>query len=1116
MGKADVGALLRSLITTTPISGPVLPLFGDLVKALDTTPADRLHLAAFADPAALRNVPPEALYALPVPARAAIWSAAPARFSTDMSYTLQLTERELLALQRPHNLCLRLGSHPQGPGAPSPPSGKRRLAIARELMLCVRGDDARYGLLCRMITDRFTRSRDAKWSQLRHDLYIAHADKGRPNQGLPRDPCGQLIIDCEKLVSGVPSAPAAVLRTVRNILALAAAKGADAGAGGGAAAGGPGADIRLTDLRKHLGEAIRDTTDFARARGGAAVLFISEAKGSFRGNAAGWEDYLRRIAPGAPMDYDTMRRTRLGRYGSWEEALGDARRVADNSRRYNGAAHPFTAEAETLFSHFEAQVERARLQAAGISAAGGGGGRGGAALSGHSLGAASASDVLCVLSDPHVLRAAAQIVVRDALLPATRAGVAVHEPLPAPTGAPPTAASSSSAAGAAAGTAAATAAAAGGRTASAAAVPEAALCCLFILALSDCAFARVRQGAALVMAGGGPLPGGHTGAASARGRGGSAARAHLAYQRPELTHDHLQETLGPAPPPATAAAGGAKAAQPPPVLASALPPHLTLACRCLQNVAMQTAAEDAAGAAAGSAGGSAAASGSGGSAAAAAPSAEGSGSAAGSAGARAADAGALSDFDADCDAAVAAARSGALSTLYRVLRRGKHLHSRSVSALVAAYAGFHLRSPLTRRHSGLLQALCAVAAAPGGACDVSLPATVVPCMFSALTAAHGRQEAAGAEGAAAGSSDPDAPLPSADLARTFIDRMLLPWALRASERPDARGPVHDLLVRMLQQLTVRGVLRPEQAAAHVMRALASLAGTEAAAAAAAAAVARIAAAGAAGLPMSAAAAGLTPGSASAGLGVGGGSGMLSGPTPDMFAALSYSPATPSGVAAPAASAGRTAAGAAPDAGSAARSSGGASAMAVDGAAPAAAAPAAAAPALSAHGAAAVHGGRSGGPLEGTLTAVSSSTPYGPQLSAYLTEGLLSPLALVFTRPDFAVVALSYARFIVSHLARHIDFAALGLSPAFVAALGREGAPGAGALGGLQLLLPGGAAPFDAAALTQLTATAAAGASGGGATGILLSASPATAGFGAMGMVPGSSGPLGSGGTPTPM
>jgi hypothetical protein len=701
-----------------------------------------------------------------------------------------------------------------------------------------------------------------------------------------------------------------------------------------------------------------------------------------------------------------------------------------------------------------------------------------------------------------VLRAAAQIVVRDALLPATRAGVAVHEPLPAPTGAPP--ASSSSAAAAAA---------------AAAAVPEAALCCLFILALSDCAFARVRQGAALVLAGGPSLPGGHTGAASARGRGGAAARAHLAYQRPELTHDHLQETLGPAPPPATAAAAGAKAAQPPPVLASALPPHLTLACRCLQNVAMQAAAEEDAAGAAGADGGSAAASGSRSSSGAAAPSAEGSGSggsAAASADAPAASAGALSDFDADCDAAVAAARSAALSTLYRVLRRGKHLHSRSVSALVAAYAGFYLRSPVSRGHSGLLQALCAVAAGPGGACDVSLPATVVPCMFSALTAAHGRQEA-GAEGAAgSGSGGPDSPLTSADLARTFIDRMLLPWALRASERPDTRGPVHDLLVRMLQQLTVRGVLRPEQAAAHVMRALASLAGTEAAAAAAAAAVARIAAAGAAGLPMSAAAAGLTPGSASAGLGLGSGGGMLSGPTPDMFAALSYSPATPSGAAAPTtgASAGRAVAGAAPGPDSAGRSGGGASAMVVDGTAlSAAAAPGAA---LSAHGAAAVHGGRSGGPLEGTLTAVSSSTPYGPQLSAYLTEGLLSPLALVFTRPDFAVVALSYARFIVSHLARHIDFAALGLSPAFVAALGREGVPGAGTLGGLQLLLPGGAAPFDAAALTQLTATAAAGASGGGATGILLSASPATAGFGAMGMVPGSSGPLGSGGTPTPM
>ena len=123
-----------------------------------------------------------------------------------------------------------------------------------------------------------------------------------------------------------------------------------------------------------------------------------------------------------------------------------------------------------------------------------------------------------------------------------------------------------------------------------------------------------------------------------------------------------------------------------------------------------------------------------------------------------------------------------------------------------------------------------------------------------------------------------------------------------------------------------------------------------------------------------------------------------------------------------------------------------------------------------------------GPLEAPLAGAAGSC-FGAQLADFFASGVLSPLAVVFTQPAFATVAVAYARLIASHgLARYMDLAAIGLSPAFVAALGREGGAAAaaaagGAVSGLALLLQ--PAPF---ALGLDVASAGAGAAGSGGTG----------------------------------
>lgn len=251
MSKTEVAGLLRSLVTTTPISPPLQPLFRELVKALEW-PADRVHLAVLGEPLAAYNVPAEAIFELPHATRAAVWAAAPTRFNVDLAATAALLERDVASLAPLHALTMRIGTHPPappppavglqagaGPGAAAAAAAataaaaaafaaagagpaRRRLAVTAELVACVRGDARRYEELTRHITGAFTASRDGRWAQLRSDVYVAHFQATAPQQGLPRDPCGQLILEREELLRGKAAAAAAMLRTIRGMIALAA------------------------------------------------------------------------------------------------------------------------------------------------------------------------------------------------------------------------------------------------------------------------------------------------------------------------------------------------------------------------------------------------------------------------------------------------------------------------------------------------------------------------------------------------------------------------------------------------------------------------------------------------------------------------------------------------------------------------------------------------------------------------------------------------------------------------------------------------------------------------------------------------------------------------------
>lgn len=1231
MSKAEVAGLLRSLVTTTPISPPLQPLFRELVRALEA-PADRVHLTVLGEHRAAYNVPAEAIFELPHATRAAVWTAAPARFSIDLAATTALVERDVASLAPLHALTMRIGTHAPappppalglqpsaGPGASAAASAasaaaaaafaataagpaRRRLAVTAELVACVRGDARRYDELARHITACFTRTRDGRWAQLRSDVYVAHFQAAAPQQGLPRDPCGQLILEREELLRGKASAAAAMLRTIRAMIALAAARAdalpAQAAGGGSGAGGGAEATARLANMRKAVADAARETVEYARSRGGGALHYIVEAKRSFEGSPPGaYEAYLSRIAPGRPMDYETLRSSRAAKYSSWEEALADARSICENARRYWGGAHPLVSETEALFAHFEAAIERARLAAAG--------GASGVASS-HKLGVASPADILCVLGDPQLQRACVQLVVRDALLPSLASGRQVHEtpvlqPAPAQAARRPAAATAAGGAGAAGGQSGAAAAGAAGAVAArgvsgaaagaagsapAAApsmhsVSDAALCALFLLALGDCAYMRVRQGAALV-------PGSAASAAIAsapaatagggRGRGGSAAggsaaaaaRARLAYQRPELLLAHMLEVLGPAPPPAPAPASGAPAPLQTPVLPSSLAPHLQLATRCLQNLAMELrlglcGSSSSSSSSAGSSSGLSGSSGGGGlsaapssaSLSALAPAGLGD-SAAATADGSASDVGPEASAEAAGAAAVVACGSKAVALLYRVLRRGRTVHSRSVCALVGAFAGFYMKAPATPAQATLLHALSAIATAPGssssspdaaasaaaatsasggfsqalGDVDPSLPLTLLPCLYTGLLAAATRDHqvaTAAAAAAASGSATPSTPpplLPS--LLHRFIEQLALPWVAAASRRPDARAPVHELLISVVARLLARGVLPAPRAAGVLMRALGSLSGSEAVAAAAAAAATRVATAAAAG----SSAAG---GSGSGGLGLSGTGGMTGmagmgmtgmtgsgiGMTPATYAlalpggmgfSFGSGPGPGSGLAGMG-SGGATGAGAGlglglgrtPDPYGDTGATAAAAAVAASAGAPPPPPPAGAgARAASASAAAGSSGApqsrtAAAGPLENTLASLHPSV--GAPLSSYLSDGWLSPLAVVFTRPDFAPVALAYARLLTGpQLRAHVDFAALGLSPAFLLALTAESLPGvssgtaggagagasAGAPGsaaapaaagaGLQLLLPAGSMPPLVA--SALYAAAAPGAGGG--------------------------------------
>lgn len=343
LDRASARNLAMELAVLQPLSPLFLPVFLDILKALDKPLDVEAYQAIFNDQRAGSNIPPEAVLALPAHLRQAVWAAAPYRFDSDLGFLLEQYDCDVASALKPYNLLAKDKKR------------KRGAPLHAEIYACLKGGDSSlYLRACNLLYERFQRSRDPKWASMRCELYLLLARESCSTG----DPLGPLILEMEKLLMGKAGTTAdGILKTVRQLCQKSASST------------GPAVPVAgtITQTAIKIKEIASATYTFAQGRPHGAA-FLRPVSEQFP--PAFVQTYMAKIAPRSAMDLGSIqRKARTGGYKSLDALLLDLRKVADNSRAFNGQDAVYTPEAEGIVRFGEAKIQEARLALAAVASA---------------------------------------------------------------------------------------------------------------------------------------------------------------------------------------------------------------------------------------------------------------------------------------------------------------------------------------------------------------------------------------------------------------------------------------------------------------------------------------------------------------------------------------------------------------------------------------------------------------------------------------------------------------------------------------------------------------------------------------------------------------------------
>ncbi len=756
---------------------------------------------------------PDLLLSLAPPVRQAIWRAAPVRCEGDLLHAILQLERSITEVDLGLDLLDGNRSRPRA-GDTAVKSATRRVAAAvhrrhkqpamQVLFHSVRGDPLLYARACGLLQRLWEQDRDPRWSCARSDLYMMHMTAVRAGAGgagggaggagagaslgasavgvstsssssssssssgaasaasLPPDPLAPLIVEIHKALN-LSASLDAVLSAARALLKRRVR-----------------VDRRLL-CDKLLG-ALKVTRTWA----------MGQKQGAFMGSAldnpvveqlpAMRDAYLSIIK--RPMDMRTMReKAERGEYGSVDDAIGDMALIATNAATYNGpesdvAKLAFRVEAGFRQNAARVAEEIARLTTTGGSAAA-------TAAASAALASISSGDTVALTFEPQTAVVQVLMLLADPLLTRLAVQVAYHSGI---------------------GAVASSAAASAASSAAPAAVEAdpAALAALTLLAAQDVAVLEpvtekdsssmppaptFANGVAAALTVGVASSSSSSAAAPSTPTSASASAPSVAYSALacEQLACALAEVLGILGVPDPARAGKGAAAAPIP-----LPLPVSLAASALRNLVADNLVASAGGATA------------------------------------AASMMMTVDKDEEGEDGAAAAPPAAdppyvdaLRAL-QPLRRGKHLHGRSVS-LLATYTAATLFPPAEPAAFEPFAALLSVATTEAGVPELQVLVTLRSALMGVLKRLQQQAPGGGGGGAAGG---PAAPLPpeagGAALVGVIMDRIVLPALRACSPLHLHRALAHKQAAEILRLGVEVAGLAPAAAAGYVRACLETL------------------------------------------------------------------------------------------------------------------------------------------------------------------------------------------------------------------------------------------------------------------------------------------------------
>lgn len=408
LSKNEVSQLIVKLVVY-PVQQDAAAIFLDAMRHLDN-PVDIGAIAACMNTTDARaHVSSELIFALPAHLRQAVWKAAPSRCDGDLLWALTAFQRSISDLDEALDLLKSDRSRPRlGEKAVQAATKRNQVLVSKrqrsnamqQLFQSVKGDASLHDRVCTLLQRLWERDRDPRWCAVRYDLYTMQVKAAAPQPCAIPDPLAPVIVEIHKALNMLQGGSIdAILAAAKSCLRRRAR-------------------VDRKVLSEKLAHAVSVVRDWVRPQKAGQVTGATFEKPVIEQYPALKLSYQTLVKH--PMDLRTMEtKAARGDYGSVDDALADAQLIVNNCKAFNGPNSEITLMASKLERALASKMNQVAdeiskmVQAAGVSVD---------TVITTFENQSAVVQLLMLLSDPLLTRMAVQVAYHNGIAGSARAG----------------------------------------------------------------------------------------------------------------------------------------------------------------------------------------------------------------------------------------------------------------------------------------------------------------------------------------------------------------------------------------------------------------------------------------------------------------------------------------------------------------------------------------------------------------------------------------------------------------------------------------------------------------------------------------------------------------------